>query len=84
MFRIQTKNALVDVTSDHSLLNKYGKEITPQQCIVNNTELLHNKCPKHEYKQYAKSIGIWDAILGIIVPIILLLQVFRFFLLGCT
>ena len=52
MFRIQTKNALVDVTSDHSLLNKYGKEITPQQCIVNNTELLHNKCPKHEYKQY--------------------------------
>ena len=52
MFRIQTKNALVDVTSDHSLLNKDGKEITPEQCIVNNTELLHNKCPQHEYKQY--------------------------------
>ena len=53
MYRVQTRNSLVDVTSDHSLLNQYGHEITPTDCVVNQTELLHNKCPIEEFEKYA-------------------------------
>ena len=52
MYRVQTRNGLVDVTSDHSLLNQYGKEITPEECVVNQTELLHRKCPRQEFEKY--------------------------------
>lgn len=40
MVRILTHNGLVDVTDDHSLLSKEGKEISPDNCTV-GTELLH-------------------------------------------
>jgi len=40
MMRIVTKSGLVDVTDDHSLLLKSGKEISPIDVVL-NTELLH-------------------------------------------
>ena len=47
MFRIQTDNAVVDVTDDHSLLNKNGIEISPNDCCI-GTPLLHHRIPKNE------------------------------------
>ena len=40
IYRIKTYSGCVDVTEDHSLINKYGKELTPKQCYINQ-ELLH-------------------------------------------
>jgi DNA polymerase elongation subunit (family B) len=40
MIRILTHTGLVDVTDDHSLLAKDGKELSPKDCQV-GTELLH-------------------------------------------
>ena len=40
MMRIITENGLVDVTDDHSLLQKNGKEISPNKLFVGD-ELLH-------------------------------------------
>lgn len=40
MYRIVTHNGLVDVTEDHSLIDKNGIEITPKECDL-DTELLH-------------------------------------------
>ena len=44
MMRIVTPTAIVDVTDDHSLLLKNGKEISPKNVEI-GTELLHHKLP---------------------------------------
>jgi DNA polymerase elongation subunit (family B) len=44
MIRILTHTGLVDVTDDHSLIQKNGEEISPKNVII-GTELLHNKLP---------------------------------------
>ncbi len=41
MFKVLTHTGYVEVTEDHSLLNKHGREITPKECKVGN-ELLHS------------------------------------------
>lgn len=45
MVRVATPMSIVDVTDDHSLLLKNGKEISPKNIKI-GTELLHNKLPK--------------------------------------
>jgi DNA polymerase elongation subunit (family B) len=45
MIRVVTPTAIVDVTDDHSLLLKNGKEISPKNIRIGN-ELLHHKLPK--------------------------------------
>jgi len=45
MVRVTTPSAIVDVTDDHSLLLKSGKEISPKKIDI-GTELLHHKLPK--------------------------------------
>jgi intein/homing endonuclease len=45
MVRISTSSAIVDVTDDHSLLLKNGKEISPKNIEI-GAELLHHKLPK--------------------------------------
>ena len=47
MIRVLTHTGLVDVTDDHSLINKDGTEISPKDCVI-GTELLHNKLPINE------------------------------------
>jgi len=44
MIRVLTHTGLVDVTDDHSLLLKDGKEISPKEIKI-GTELLHNSQP---------------------------------------
>lgn len=46
IFRVLTQTGVVDVTEDHSLLDKNGEKISPKKCKVNN-ELLHS-FPKFE------------------------------------
>jgi DNA gyrase/topoisomerase IV subunit B len=46
IYRVLTHTGIVDVTEDHSLLNKHGQKITPKECTVNQ-ELLHS-FPKFE------------------------------------
>ena len=46
IFRVITNRGLVDVTEDHSLLDKYGNSITPKDVLENTTELLHEKLPR--------------------------------------
>lgn len=41
MYRILTHSGVVDVTEDHSLLNKNGNKISPKECKV-DMELLHS------------------------------------------
>jgi DNA polymerase elongation subunit (family B) len=40
IYRVSTHCGVVDVTEDHSLLNRLGEKIKPQECIVNSTRLL--------------------------------------------
>lgn len=47
LYRILTHVGCVDVTEDHSLLNKDGKKIKPSECEV-GTELLHRDLPFQE------------------------------------
>ena len=54
MFRILTHTGLVDVTDDHSLINKDGKEISPKNVVV-GTELLHYENPKNELSNHSIS-----------------------------
>lgn len=42
IYRILTNTGLVDVTEDHSLLNKYGEIIKPSNCTLGK-ELLHSQ-----------------------------------------
>jgi DNA polymerase elongation subunit (family B) len=44
MYRVRTSMGLVDATSDHSLLDIHGKEITPESVEI-GTELLHHRLP---------------------------------------
>lgn len=46
IYRVLSHTGIVDVTEDHSLLNKEGQKITPKECAVNQ-ELLHS-FPKFE------------------------------------
>jgi DNA polymerase elongation subunit (family B) len=48
LFRIVTHTGIVDVTEDHSLLNKNGQEITPNEVSVGSS-LLHNNLPNEQY-----------------------------------
>jgi DNA polymerase elongation subunit (family B) len=52
MYRVQTPSGLVDVTSDHSLLNENGESIKPSDCKVGVTKLLHKRLPKEQMKKY--------------------------------
>lgn len=42
LYRVITNNSAVDVTEDHSLLTKSGKQVKPHECTVGK-ELLHNE-----------------------------------------
>jgi DNA polymerase elongation subunit (family B) len=50
MIRVLTNSGLVDVTDDHSLILKSGKEISPKNINI-GTELLHNKLPINNYNK---------------------------------
>ena len=56
--RVLTHTGCVDVTEDHSLLNKNGESITVKDCIVKETELLHNKCYIPKYKDFNTKFSI--------------------------
>jgi len=45
IFRIITNTGIVDVTEDHSLLDKSGNAISPKEVVTGETELLHKKLP---------------------------------------
>ena len=45
IMRVLTHTGVVDVTEDHSLLNKKGEKISPNECKV-GTELLTHKLPE--------------------------------------
>ncbi len=53
MYRVQTHCGLVDVTSDHSLLNERGESVKPCECQVGVTKLLHHKLPSEQMEQYS-------------------------------
>jgi len=67
IFRVLTHTGCVDVTEDHSLLNKNGNEITIKDCEIKKTELLHNKyiqekVIKYEInEEYAYALGYFQA-----------------------
>jgi len=67
IFRVLTHTGCVDVTEDHSLLNKNGNEITIKDCEIKKTELLHNKyiqekIIKYEInEEYAYALGYFQA-----------------------
>ena len=44
MFRVKTGSGWVDVTEDHSLLDKDGNKLSPKDCKI-GTELLHHDLP---------------------------------------
>lgn len=58
MIRILTHTGLVDVTDDHSLIAKDGKELSPKDATI-GTELLHNNLPMNE--SFTSSISIEEA-----------------------
>ena len=68
IFRILTHTGCVDVTEDHSILNKNGEEITVKDCEENQTELLHNKYIQEKFiiydninEEYAYALGYFQA-----------------------
>ena len=68
IFRVLTHTGCVDVTEDHSLLNKNGEEITIKDCEENETELLHNKYTQEKFikydninQEYAYALGYFQA-----------------------
>jgi DNA polymerase elongation subunit (family B)/intein/homing endonuclease len=42
IYRISTSKGSIDVTEDHSLVSKDKEYIKPDECIINETELLHS------------------------------------------
>ena len=42
MYRVNTFEGCVDITSDHSLIDINGDKIKPSELVVNKTELLHS------------------------------------------
>ena len=67
IFRVLSRTGCVDVTEDHSLLNKNGEKITAKDCIIKKTELLHNKYTQEKTnmyninKEYAYALGYFQA-----------------------
>lgn len=67
IFRVLTHTGCVDVTEDHSLLNKNGEEITIKECEIQKTELLHNKYTQEKIikyeinEEYAYALGYFQA-----------------------
>ena len=66
IFRVLTHTGCVDVTEDHSLLNKNADSITVNDCIENETELLHNKYIQEKFiididEDYAYALGYFQA-----------------------
>ena len=67
IFRVLTHTGCVDVTEDHSLINKNGDKITIKDCEIKKTELLHNKyiqekIIKYEInEEYAYALGYFQA-----------------------
>jgi DNA polymerase elongation subunit (family B) len=60
MMRISTLNGIVDVTDDHSLLLKNGKEISPKNIKI-GTELLHHKLREFtDNKTFSFNINLFD------------------------
>ena len=55
LYRILTHTGIVDVTEDHSLLDKDGNKIKPTECKV-GTELLHRDLPQTEVDLHRKDI----------------------------
>ena len=49
LYRVVTHTGIVDVTEDHSLLNEYAQEITPNEVVL-GMKLLHNNLPNLEYQ----------------------------------
>lgn len=56
IYRIVTHKGIVDCTEDHSLLDKNGNELSPNDCKI-GTELLHNELPDNicEYTEYSEN-----------------------------
>src|SRR5690606_6917037 len=48
LYRVVTHTGIVDVTEDHSLLNEYAQEITPNQISI-GMKLLHKDLPNEQY-----------------------------------
>jgi len=67
IYRVLTHTGCVDVTEDHSLLNKNGNEITIKECEIQKTELLHNKYIQEKIfkyeinEEYAYALGYFQA-----------------------
>jgi DNA gyrase/topoisomerase IV subunit B len=69
IYRVLTHTGCVDVTEDHSLLDKKGKEITVKDCKIKETELLHKKLnyilPEDNLydidEEYAWALGYFQA-----------------------
>lgn len=57
IFRILTHTGLVDVTEDHSLLNKDGQIIKPSECTL-GTELLHSQLPNMKAARFQKDTQV--------------------------
>lgn len=42
MYRVLSHTGVVDCTEDHSLMDTFGNEISPKECQINETQLLHS------------------------------------------
>ena len=69
IYRVLTHTGCVDVTEDHSLLDKFGNKIKAIDCNIKETELLHKKyIPDRESieindinEEYAYALGYFQA-----------------------
>lgn len=56
IYRIKTNKGIVDVTEDHSLVSTEKEYLKPEDCIVNETNLLHSFPNKFLYLSDTKNI----------------------------
>ena len=56
IYRIRTLDSVVDVTEDHSLLDKHKRKVKPEELRLGFTELLENRYPKYISKSSNKEI----------------------------
>lgn len=67
IYRVLTHTSCVDVTEDHSLLDINSNEITANDCIIKETELLHHKYELESIidygisEDYAYALGYFQA-----------------------
>lgn len=67
IYRVLTHTGCVDVTEDHSLVAKDGREITVNDCVIKSTELLHNRYEQENvfdngiHPEYAYALGYFMA-----------------------